>query len=80
MAAAGLPDLVKAPLHNLMSPKKVIAGVADENREATTFLAGLAATGVFIPVIDRTYPFAQIRDAHAYVATGHKRGSVVIVM
>ncbi|WP_375253784.1 zinc-binding dehydrogenase [Yoonia sp.] len=40
----------------------------------------MAETGAFSPLIDRTYPLSEIRDAHAYVAAGHKRGSVVILM
>ncbi len=31
-------------------------------------------------VIDASYPLAQIAAAHAYVETGHKRGSVVIAV
>jgi len=31
-------------------------------------------------VIDRTYPFARIVDAHAYVDTGRKKGNVVITL
>ena len=44
------------------------------------FLQALAETGAFKPVIDRTYPFARIVDAHAYVDTGRKRGNVVITL
>lgn len=45
-----------------------------------TFLAGLAASGHLRPVIDRTYPLAQIADAHRYVEAGHKRGNVIITV
>ena len=31
-------------------------------------------------VIDRRYPMEQIADAHAYVETGRKKGSVVVVI
>jgi NADPH:quinone reductase-like Zn-dependent oxidoreductase len=33
-----------------------------------------------VPVIDRTYPLAQIADAHGHVDTGRKRGNVVIAL
>lgn len=41
-------------------------------------LAGLAAAGILVPVIDSTHPLADAAAAHARVATGHKRGSVVL--
>jgi hypothetical protein len=31
-------------------------------------------------VIDRTYPLERIREAHAYVDTGRKKGAVVITV
>jgi NADPH:quinone reductase-like Zn-dependent oxidoreductase len=43
-------------------------------------LRALAESGAFKPVIDRTYPFARIVDAHAYVDTGRKKGNVVITL
>jgi NADPH:quinone reductase-like Zn-dependent oxidoreductase len=38
----------------------------------------LAEVGAFMPVIDRHYPLDQIVQAHAYVDTGRKKGSVII--
>ena len=34
--------------------------------------------GQYVPVIDRTYPLAEIADAYRYVQTGQKAGIVVI--
>ncbi len=45
-----------------------------------TLLAELAETGQLTPVIDRTYPLAEIADAHRYVETGHKKGNVVLTI
>lgn len=41
-------------------------------------LAELAAAGDIRPVIDRVYDLHEIVDAHRYVDTGRKRGSVVL--
>jgi NADPH:quinone reductase-like Zn-dependent oxidoreductase len=41
-------------------------------------LAALAEDGAIRPVIDCTYAFDDIVEAHRYVDTGRKRGSVVI--
>lgn len=42
------------------------------------YLRKLAENGVVRPVIDRRYPLAFAADAHRYVETGHKAGSVVV--
>jgi len=41
-------------------------------------LARLVESGELKAVIDRSYPLARAADAHAYVDTGRKRGSVVL--
>jgi NADPH:quinone reductase-like Zn-dependent oxidoreductase len=51
-----------------------------ERGEDVRRLGELAADGRFVPVIDRVYPFEAIRDAHARVDSGRKRGSVVVRM
>jgi NADPH:quinone reductase-like Zn-dependent oxidoreductase len=44
------------------------------------FLGELAEAGMIRPVIDRRYSLGQIADAHRHVETGHKKGSVVVVV
>jgi len=41
-------------------------------------LAELMASGRVKPVIDRTYPLAQVPEALAYVEEGHSRGKVIV--
>jgi NADPH:quinone reductase-like Zn-dependent oxidoreductase len=43
-------------------------------------LRGLIDAGVLRPVIDRSYPLAEIVAAHRYVEGGHKAGDVVIAV
>ena len=72
--AGGLPDLLALP----KGTKKSIGGPASEKPEDFAEVARLAATGVLKPVIDRIFSFNEMREAHARVDTGRKRGSVVV--
>jgi NADPH:quinone reductase-like Zn-dependent oxidoreductase len=67
--------LTKAPKS---SGKSVIAALPKITAADILYLGDLAASGALKSVIDRTYPMAQAADAHAYVETGRKRGSVVL--
>ena len=76
--AAGMPEMLAALWSPLTGSRRVIAGPAAERIEDLPEMAALAETGALKPVIDRRYGFAQMAEAHAYVETGRKRGSVVV--
>lgn len=78
--AGGIPALLAILWVPLTGSKKVIAGPAEERPDDVRRLADLAETGVLRPVIDRRYKFAQMAEAHAYVETRRKRGSVVVTV
>jgi NADPH:quinone reductase-like Zn-dependent oxidoreductase len=78
LVVAGAGELLLAPWVSLTSQRRIIAGPAGERLEDLRLLAKLAATGEFRAVIDRQYPFEAIAEAHRYVDSGRKRGSVVI--
>jgi NADPH:quinone reductase-like Zn-dependent oxidoreductase len=51
-----------------------------ESRDDLLLICDLIEAGQIRPVIDRCYPLEQIAEAHRYVETGRKKGSVAITV
>ncbi len=80
LVLGGLLDLLRGPWVALTSRQRIIGGPAPERVEDLRQLAELAAAGELKVVIDRRYPLEEIVEAHRYVDTGRKRGSVVVTV
>jgi NADPH:quinone reductase-like Zn-dependent oxidoreductase len=58
--------------------QRVTFYVAQTNTDDLAYLMDLAQSGKLRPVIDRTYPLAEAREAVRYVGSGQARAKVVI--
>jgi NADPH:quinone reductase-like Zn-dependent oxidoreductase len=74
----------KANRNKALTPQGVYMSAHDdigsEKVEDLLFLKELVEAEKLKPVIDRTYSWEQIVEAHRYVDKGHKRGNVVITV
>ena len=67
----------------MLSPfvgQKLGTFVNKENHEDMIVLKELIESGKVTPVIDRTYPLAEVPEAIRYLEEGHARGKVVITV
>ena len=76
----GLTILLQTAWTSVAGGKKAVLGFAglNQSQEDLLTLKDLVEAGELISIIDRCYPFHQAAEAHRYVETGHKKGSVVL--
>lgn len=81
ISLALLRDTILTGLFGSKKAKFAAAGMSKPkvHREELTEILALLSMSQFSPVMDRTYPLADLVEAHRYVDTGRKRGNVVVV-
>jgi NADPH:quinone reductase-like Zn-dependent oxidoreductase len=78
LVAGDLRSLVAAKGQAKRHGITVVTGPGPYRSADLEHVVDLAARGILTPTIDRTFALDQISDAHRYVDTGRKRGSVVV--
>jgi NADPH:quinone reductase-like Zn-dependent oxidoreductase len=76
----GTDRQIRALLLSPFSGQKLGTFISKENHEDMIVLAELIESGKLTPVIDRTYPLAEVSEAIRYLEEGHVRGKVVITV
>jgi NADPH:quinone reductase-like Zn-dependent oxidoreductase len=72
--------IIKALVLSPFVSQKVASFTVEPNRDDLRFLKQLLEAGKLTPVIDRTYPLAEVPEAIRYLEEGHARGKVVITV
>ena len=73
-------SLLRARWTNRTSDKKVLTQFAASKPKDLVILKELAEAGEIHAAIDRKYPFERAAEAHAYIDTGCRRGTVVLTI
>lgn len=73
-------QILRAPMLSLFVRQKLRPLVSMVRKEDLQVLRELIEAGKVTPVIDRTYPLAEVPEAIRYLGEGHAQGKVVITV
>jgi NADPH:quinone reductase-like Zn-dependent oxidoreductase len=77
---ASLPQMIGGALRSQRAGIRITGTTTADGPEALRRLIELYEAGAIRPVIGASFPFSEIRAAHALADSGHKRGSVIVRM
>ena len=80
--AGGLNDMLAMIRTSIVGGRKVKfgGGSSCEKKDNLLFLNELIETGKLVPVVDKTFPFDELVEAHRYTETGAKRGNIAVTV
>jgi len=73
-----LPGFVKVSIGSPLGSQTMVTMLAKNSRDDLAVMAELLESGKVRPVIDRTYPIAEVAAALSYLGEGHAKGKIVI--
>jgi NADPH:quinone reductase-like Zn-dependent oxidoreductase len=76
----GIDRQLRAMMLSPFVGQKLGTFICRENYEDLLVLNGLIESGKLTPVVDRTYPLAEVAEAIRYLQEGRARGKVVIAV
>jgi NADPH:quinone reductase-like Zn-dependent oxidoreductase len=76
----GFQRQIFAPVSALFTEQKLMGLISKERQQDLLTLKGLIEAGKLKPVIDRTFPLSEAREAIRYLEQGHARGKVVLTV
>jgi NADPH:quinone reductase-like Zn-dependent oxidoreductase len=76
----GMSFVIKAYLFSALMRQHARPFLSVPNAKDLLYIKDLIESGEVEPVIDRTYPMSETREAFRYLVEEHARGKVVVLM
>ena len=71
--------LLQTMLNQISGKYKLIIGVVKPTVKDLTYLVQLIEKQILRVIIERSYSFTEIQQAHQHAQSGHKQGNIVVL-